>query len=73
MGTVWDVYRKARSYYTPHEEKLAAIRELAEMGTPEALECLYNIASDGYMDPPYVNEARDMIKALEKKADTTVV
>ena len=46
-----------------------AIRELAEMGTPEALECLYNIASDGYMDPPYVNEAMDMIKALGKRAE----
>jgi hypothetical protein len=40
------------------------------MGTPEAIECLYNIASDGYMDPPYVNEALDMIKELKKKSTT---
>lgn len=67
MNSVWDVYRRARSYYTPHEEKLAAIQELADIGTSEALECLYNIASDGYMDLPYVNAARDQIKELEKK------
>ena len=67
MTTLWDLNRTARSYHTPHEEKIAAMRAIAELGTIEAMECLYNIASDGYMAPPYVNEARDLIKELDRR------